>query len=353
MTRVNNGLSDRTTAPVKVDVPRRRPRSLGVSITGLGQYLPALQVTNDDMSRIVETSDAWIRERTGIESRHQADPAEASSDLAYEAARQALAQSDLDADDLDLIIVCTASPDTPLPSTACWLQRRLGASHASAFDLAAGCSGFMYGVHVATGLVRTGMHRHVLVVGTECMSRIVDYSDRGSCVLFGDGAGAAVLASEGRYDLLYTHIGSDGRSADMIQIAAGGSRRALDAERIAAKEDKVAMRGREVFRVAVRRMIEEAQLALDALELTVDDIAWVIPHQANARIIESVGKSLGVRADRLLCDVADVGNTSAASIPLALTRLDREGRFQPGDLVLTIAFGAGLTWGSQVFRVNA
>lgn len=350
MARVNNGISPPRAIPVEAPVPSR-PRSLGVSIAGLGQYLPALQVTNDDMSQIVETSDAWIRERTGIESRHQAAPEEASSDLGYEAAIEALRHANEQIEDIDLIIVCTASPDTPLPATACWLQDRLGAPHAAAFDLAAGCSGFMYGVHVATGLIRSGMHRKVLVVGAECMSRIVDYSDRSSCVLFGDGAGAAVLADQGKYDLLYSHIGTDGASANLIQIPAGGSRRSLNGDRIDAKQDKVAMRGREVFRLAVRRMINEAEAALDALDLTADDLDWIIPHQANARIIEAVGKTLGVTDERLLCDVAKVGNTSAASIPLALSRLDHENRFHPGDIVMTIAFGAGLTWGSQVYRV--
>lgn len=327
-------------------------RWLGVSIAGLGSYLPEATITNEDLKRMVDTSDEWIVSRTGIHSRHKAAPNQATSDLALPAAREALAQARLSADEVDLILVATATPDTPVPPAACWLQRELGATNATAFDVSAACSGFLFAMHTATALIRSGMHKNALVIGAETLTRITDYTDRGTCVLFGDGAGAAVVGTSGYLDLIYTSIGSDGRCADLIHVPAGGSRMPADAKTVAEHQHFLRLKGQEVFRRAVHTMTSAGCAALDSLGMTKSDITWIVPHQANLRITQAVAAQLGLPPERVIQEIADVGNTSAASLPIALKRLESDGRLAPGDKVMLVGFGAGLTWGCQVYVRN-
>lgn len=326
------------------------PKDLGVSIRGLGSYLPAGTITNADLERMVDTSDEWIVTRTGIRSRHRAATEEATSDLALPAAKQALAQAGLAPSDLDLIILATATPDSPVPPASCWLHKGLAASNAAAMDLSAACTGFLYGVHVGSGLIRAGMHRNVLVVGAETLTRMTDYQDRATSILFGDGAGAVVLGQRGGLDLLYSSIGCDGRFADVITVAAGGSREPASAKTVEERRHFLRLRGQEVFRRAVSTMVDAAEQAIAHLGLRAGDIARIVPHQANGRIIAAVGESLGLGPDRVVTDMSDVGNTSAASLPIALDRLLASGNLKIGDIFILVGFGAGLTWGCQVYR---
>lgn len=324
-------------------------RWLGVSVAGLGSYLPPATITNSDLKKLVETSDEWIVSRTGIHSRHRAAPEQATSDLALPAAREALAQARLGTDEIDLILVATATPDSPVPPTACVLQRELGATNAVAFDVSAACSGFLFAMHTATGLIRSGMHKNALVIGAETLTRMTDYTDRSTCVLFGDGAGAAVLGTSGYLDLLYSSIGSDGRGAELISVPAGGSRLPASQATVAERMHCLRLKGQEVFRRAVQTMTKAGCAALDALGLAKSDIAWIVPHQANLRITQAVAAELGLPPERVIQEIGDVGNTSAASLPIALKRLEATGRLAPGDRVMLVGFGAGLTWGCQVF----
>ncbi|MCC6675511.1 MAG: ketoacyl-ACP synthase III [Phycisphaerales bacterium] len=325
---------------------------LGISIAGLGAYLPPATITNRDLQALVQTSDDWIVSRTGIRSRHVAGPHQATSDLALAAARDALAQARLSPRDIDLILVATSTPDSPVPPTACRLQATLGADSAVAMDVVAACSGFLFATHTATGLLRAGMHRNALVVGAETLTRFTDYSDRSTCVLFGDGAGAAILRPDGYLDLLHSSIHSDGAGADLIQIPGGGSRHPASSATIAERMHFLRLKGPEVFRRAVGAMSASVRAALDSLRLLPADIAWLIPHQANHRITLAVADELGFPMDRVIADMADVGNTSAASLPIALSRLQKSGRIQRGDRIMLVGFGAGLTWGCQVFICN-
>jgi 3-oxoacyl-[acyl-carrier-protein] synthase-3 len=253
---------------------------------------------------------------------------------------------------LDLILLCTATPDRIIPSTACVVQAALGASRAAAMDISAACSGFLYGLHLAAGMVSAGLHRNVLVIGAETLSRFLDAEDRQSSALFGDGAGAAVVCPGGALQLLHSAIGSDGRHADLIHVPAGGSRRPATAETVRERQHTIHLRGPEVFKMAVRRMAGEAQAALEATGLELDDIDWLVPHQANARILTAVAQDLGFPLDRLICDLGEVGNTSAASIPITLARMARRGQLLSGQTILLLSFGAGVTWGGQVLRLN-
>lgn len=320
-------------------------------IAGLGYYLPADVITNADLAAMVDTSDEWITERTGIHSRRRADRSHATSDLGLAAATAALKDAGTTADAIDLILVATATPDSPVPATACLIQKMLGAVSAAAMDVNAGCSGFLYGLHTADAFVRAGAARHVLVIGAEVLTRVTDYSDRRTCILFGDGAGACVVSRRGAFELLYTSIGADGTQMDLISIPAGGSRSPASNETIHDRQHFLKLDGGRVFRQAVRRMVEAGQAALQATGLTSNDIAWAIPHQANARIISAVGEQLGIAVPKVVMDVAEVGNTSAASVPIAMTRARNTGNFQAGQLVLLLAFGAGLTWACQIVRV--
>lgn len=319
-------------------------------ITGTGSYAPTRVMTNAELERMVATSDEWIRERTGIRERHIAASGEACSDLAVQAGRRALAAAGLAAADLDLILVATCTGDYPLPATACLVQHQLGATKAAACDLAAACCGFVYALSVADAYVRTGM-RHVLVIGSEVMSAITDWTDRNTCILFGDGAGAAVVsASEGEGGILSTHLRSDGSLCELIAVPGGGSRTPPSEKVVAERTNFIKMKGNETFKVAVRTLEEIARETLAANQLQVEDLDLYVPHQANVRILKAVMERLGLPLEKVMLNLEHYGNTSAASIPIALDEAVRAGRVQDGSLVMLGAFGAGLTWASALIR---
>ena len=319
-------------------------------IAGTGSYTPSRVMTNTELERMVATSDDWIRERTGIRERHIAASGEACSDLAVQAGRRALAAAGLAASDLDLILVATCTGDYPLPATACLVQHQLGATKAAACDLSAACCGFVYALSVADAYVRTGM-RHVLVIGSEVMSAITDWSDRNTCILFGDGAGAAVVsASEGERGILSTHLRSDGSLCELITVPAGGSRTPLSEQVVADRTHFIKMKGNETFKVAVRTLEEIARETLAANQLQVEDLDLYVPHQANMRILKAVMERLGLPLEKVMLNLEQYGNTSAASIPIALDEAVRAGRVRDGSLVMLGAFGAGLTWASALIR---
>jgi 3-oxoacyl-[acyl-carrier-protein] synthase III len=319
-------------------------------ITGTGSYAPSRIMTNAELERMVATSDEWIRERTGIRERHIAASGEACSDLAVQAGRRALAAAGIAASDLDLILVATCTGDYPVPATACLVQHQLGATKAAACDLAAACCGFVYALSVADAYVRTGM-RHVLVIGSEVMSAITDWTDRNTCILFGDGAGAAVVsASEGERGILSTHLRSDGSLCDLIAVPGGGSRTPPSEKVVAERTNFIKMKGNETFKVAVRTLEEIARETLAANQLQVEDLDLYVPHQANVRILKAVMERLGLPLEKVMLNLERYGNTSAASIPIALDEAVRAGRVQDGSLVMLGAFGAGLTWASALIR---
>lgn len=319
-------------------------------IAGIGSYVPARVLTNADLERMVATSDEWIRERTGIRERRIAATGEACSDLAVQAGKRALTAAGLSATDLDMILVATCTGDYPLPATACLVQHQLGATKAAACDLSAACCGFVYALSVADAYIKTGM-RHVLVIGSEVMSAITDWTDRNTCVLFGDGAGAAVIsASDGKRGILSTHLRSDGTLCELIMVPGGGSRTPPSEKVIDERLQYIKMKGNETFKVAVRTLEEIARSTLSANHLRVEDIDLYVPHQANIRILKAVMERLGLPIEKVMLNVDRYGNTSAASIPIALDEAVREGRIKDGSLVMLGAFGAGLTWASAVIR---
>jgi len=319
-------------------------------IVGTGSYTPARVLTNAELERMVATSDEWIRERTGIRERRIAATGEACSDLAVQAGRRALAAAGLAATDLDMILVATCTGDYSLPATACLVQHQLGATKAAACDLSAACCGFVYALSVADAYVKSGM-RHVLVIGSEVMSAITDWTDRNTCVLFGDGAGAAVVsASDGERGILSTHLRSDGALCELIMVPGGGSRTPPSEKVIAEGLQYIKMKGNETFKVAVRTLEEIARTTLSANGLRVEDLDLYVPHQANVRILKAVMERLGLPIEKVLLNLDRYGNTSAASIPIALDEAVREGRIKDGSLVMLGAFGAGLTWASAVIR---
>ena len=319
-------------------------------IAGTGSYVPAKVLTNVDLERMVATSDDWIVERTGIRERHVAGPGEACSDLAVKAAERALAAAGVRAADLDMILLATCTGDYPLPATACLIQHRLGATHAAACDLSAACCGFVYALSVADAYVKSGM-RHVLIVGSEVMSAITDWTDRNTCILFGDGAGAAVIsACENDSGILSTHLRSDGSLWDLIAVPGGGSRLPPSETVVAERMQYVKMKGNETFKVAVRTLEEVARETLAANNFQVEDLDLYIPHQANIRILKAVASRLGLPPEKVMLNLDRYGNTSAASIPIALDEAVRQGRIKEGSLVMLGAFGAGLTWASALIR---
>lgn len=319
-------------------------------ILGTGSYVPERVLTNADLERMVATSDAWIMERTGIRERRIAAPGEACSDLAVKAAERALAAAGVAAADLDLILLGTCTGDYPIPSTACLVQHRLGAARAAACDIGAACCGFLYALGVGDAYVRTGM-RHVLVIGSEVMSAVTDWTDRNTCVLFGDGAGAAVLGpSEGNRGILSSHLHSDGGLWDLIAVPGGGSRMPPSDKMVAERQQYIKMKGNETFKVAVKTLEDSVREALAANNLTAADLDLLVPHQANLRIIKAVASRLDLPLEKVMLNLERYGNTSAASIPLALDEAVKEGRIKEGSLVLMEAFGAGLTWASTVVR---
>jgi 3-oxoacyl-[acyl-carrier-protein] synthase-3 len=317
-------------------------------ILGCGSYLPSQVVSNDDLAKRIDTSDAWIVERTGIKRRHIASEGETTSDLALEAAKRALKHADIGAGDLDLVIVATTTPDETFPSTATKIQARLGMTRGAAFDVQAVCTGFIYGLSVADSFIRAGQAKTVLVIGAETMSRILDWNDRGTCVLFGDGAGAAVLsASQGKgtnadRGILNTRIFSDGRLHDLLYTDGGVSSTKTAGH--------LRMHGKEVFKHAVTNIASAIQQSTDAAGLTPHDIDWFVPHQANQRILDGTARKLGIEAKKVISTIAEHGNTSAASVPLALTAAVQDGRIKRGDLVLMEAMGGGFTWGAALVR---
>ncbi len=326
-------------------------RVRGATIAGTGMYVPERILTNHDLARMVNTSDEWIVERTGIRERHISADGEASSDLAVHAARRALAMANVAPEDVDQIIVATTTPDRILPSCACTVQAKLGATRAAAYDMFAACTGFIYGLSIARGAIGTGMAENVLVIGVEQLSRIVDYTDRNTCVLFGDGAGAALLRPcEPGHGILSVSIHSDGSIGDLLEVPAGGGAMPATHETVDRREHFIRMRGKELFRVAVRGMEESLRVALDRAGVAADQLELVIPHQANQRIIDATRERLGLPADRVILNIDRFGNTSSASIPITLDEVVRAGRLKPGDCVGMVAFGGGITWGATVAR---
>jgi 3-oxoacyl-[acyl-carrier-protein] synthase III len=322
-----------------------------VGFLGMGCYIPEKVVTNYDLEKLVDTNNDWIVERTGIKARHIAAPEDATSDLAVRAANLAIADAGLTPDDIDLVIVATETPDTKFPSTACLVQDKIGAKHAAAFDLSAGCSGFVYGVAVASQMIASGLYKHVLVVGAETLSRIMNWKDRNTCVLFGDGAGAAVLGNvdEG-YGVLAIDLGADGGGGPHLVMPAGGSRKPASHETVDACEHFIHMDGNEVFKFAIKIMARTALHVLEKAGLKKDDIDLLVPHQANIRIIDSAAKRLKLSKDKIMINVEKYGNTSAASIPIALCEAREAGKLKKDENVLLVGFGAGLTWASVLLK---
>jgi 3-oxoacyl-[acyl-carrier-protein] synthase-3 len=318
------------------------------TIAGVGSSLPPRLVPNTWFEDLVETNDEWIRDRTGIEARHFAEPDVQTSDLSVEAARAALESAGIEPGQLDMIVVATITGDTVFPATAVWVQQKLGVS-CPAFDINAACAGFSYGLSAATAFITAGMADTILLIGAEIFSRILDYSDRGTCILFGDGAGAAVVTAAEAAGVEGSILGADGNAAEILWMPAGGTRTPASAETVAARDHTVRMpNGREVFKRAVTEMAASCRELLEKSGRTIDDVDVLIPHQANARIMSAVVERLGIDPAKAIVDVADVGNTSAASIPVALDRAWRAGTIDQGDLVLFTSFGAGLTWGATL-----
>lgn len=327
-----------------------------VRVLGTGSHVPAEIITNDDLARLVDTSDEWIVSRTGMKERRRAAAHEATSDLGLPAAERALEAAGLKGSDLDLILVGTATPDNLFPSTACRLQRRLGAEQAAAMDVAAACSGFIYALGTGAAHVRAGTARHVLVVGAETLTKITDYSDRNSCILFGDGAGAVVLGPDapGTSGLRYVHLGAAGEEdlhgEESIILPGGGSREPTSVQTVTGGRHFMKIKGREVFQFAVRKFRELTQEIIDENGMASGDIDWLIPHQMNLRIIESAIKAVDIPVERVILTIHKYANTSAASIPITLDEAVRDGRIRRGQQVVMLAFGAGLTWGSALLR---
>jgi 3-oxoacyl-[acyl-carrier-protein] synthase-3 len=321
-----------------------------ISITGLGWHVPERVLTNEDLAQMVDTTDEWIMTRTGIRERRIAAPDEAMTDLALPAARQALEQAGVDPADIDLIVVATVTPDSTFPTTSALLADQLGAPAAAAYDLLAGCTGFVYALAQAYGMVAAGLSRRALVVGGDVLSRIVNYRDRSTCVLFGDGAGAVVLEFVERGGFLGFELGADGAGGVHLSLPAGGSRLPASVETLASDQHYIHQNGREVFKFATRVLVSSAQQVLAACGLTVDDIDVYVPHQANMRIIDHAVRKLGVPPERVVTNVDRYGNTSSGSIPLALADAVADGRLRPGKVVLMTGMGAGLTWGSGVME---
>ncbi|RLE07986.1 3-oxoacyl-ACP synthase [Candidatus Aerophobetes bacterium] len=320
-------------------------------IIGTGSYIPSRILTNADLEKMVDTSDEWISTRTGIKERHIADENEAASDLAYEASKRALESAKIKPEELDMILVATITPDMIFPATACILQDRLGARKAAAFDLEAACSGFLYGISVGSQFIATEMYDTILVVAAEALSKIVDWQDRNTCVIFADGAGAAVLRpSNGESRIISTYLGADGGGADLVGVPAGGSRLPASFETVKNRQHYMKMKGNELFKRAVKIMVQAIEISLSRGNLVPGDIDFFIPHQANVRIINAVVKRIGLDMDRVYINLDQCGNMSAASIAVALDQAVKERKIKRGDKVLFTSFGGGLTWASMIVK---
>lgn len=338
---------------LKFKNPRARHDFQGrtCSITGIGSYVPSEILTNQELEKMVETSDEWITTRTGIKERHIAAKDEFTSDMAAKAAERAMKMAGITGSQIDLIIVATITPDMPFPATACLLQHKIGAPRAAAFDLEAACSGFIYGLEIGQQFIMSRTYDSVLVVGAEKLSSIVDWTDRNTCVLFGDGAGAAILQNRlGSHGLLTAVMGADGEKSDLLFMPGGGSRCPATLDSVAAKRHYLQMEGKETFKCAVQAMQSAAQEALRRCELDISQIKCVIPHQANRRIIDAVGERLGAKPEQMFVNLDKYGNTSAASVAIALDEAVASKNVQRGDLILLVVFGAGLTWGAAVIE---
>jgi len=332
--------------------PRRSNKSRRtVSIIGTGSYLPERVLTNQELEKIVETSDEWIRTRTGIRERRIAAADEATSDMATKASLMAMSQAGVKPEEIDLIIVATVTPDMFFPATACWVQKKIGATRAACFDVSAACSGFLYAMEIAQQFISTHVYNTVLIIGADKLSSIVNWSDRNTCVLFGDGAGAAILRNRGAsHGVIVTHMGSDGEFADILFMPGGGSRYPITRENVDQRLNTIKMQGKETYKQAVTAMSEAADRALEAAGLHYDDIACVIPHQANMRIIEAIAHRMRLPMEKFYVNLEKYGNTSAAAVAIALDEAHRAGRFKIGDYILLVVFGGGLTWASSVIQ---
>ncbi len=322
----------------------------GVKISAVGHYAPAAILTNEDLEKTLDTSDEWITTRTGMKRRHIAAPEEATSDLCIAAARDALRNGKIAPSDIDCFIVATSTPDYAFPATACILAAQLGATGKPAFDMEIACSGFIYGLTMASGLIQSGIYSRIMLIGAETLSKIVDRTDRSTAILFGDGAGAVVLEASAENSFLSSELGADGRRPEMLCLLGGGSRRPFTAESLQAGEQYLRMEGREIFKFAVTKMIESTDIALRNAGLQKSDVDWLIPHQANRRIIDAAAKYLDMPDDKVIVNIEEYGNTSAASIPIALSEALRAGRIKAGDIIVFVGFGGGLSWGAVAWR---
>jgi 3-oxoacyl-[acyl-carrier-protein] synthase-3 len=334
---------------------RSSPRSAKplrtVSIIGTGSYVPEKILTNTDLSRMVHTSDDWITTRTGIKERRIAAKDENTSDMAAEAALKAMEQAKISPKDINLILVATATPDMLFPATACFVQKKIGATNAACLDISAACAGFLFGLEIAQQFITSHTHDTVLVIGAEKLTSITNWTDRNTCVLFGDGAGAAILRHRGSaHGVISTHIGSDGRYTDILFMPGGGSRCPITRDNVDLNLATIHMIGKEVYKQAVTAMLNAAKKALEQAGLSIEDIACVIPHQANLRIIEAIADRLGISRDKMFVNLDRYGNTSAAAVAIALDEANRTGRIKRGDYVLMVVFGGGLTWASTILE---
>jgi len=322
----------------------------GVKISAVGHYAPAAILTNQDLEKVLDTSDEWIATRTGMKRRHIAAPDEATSDLCVAAAQNALSKTNLAASDIDCFIVATATPDYLFPATACIVASRLGAVDKPAFDIEIACSGFIYGLTLASGLIMSGVYSRIMLIGAETLSKIVNRNDRSTAVLFGDGAGAVVLEASAENSFLSSDLGSDGSKPEVLCLLGGGSRRPFTVESLEAGEQYLRMEGREIFKFAVTKMIHSTGVALRKANLEKSDVDWLIPHQANKRIIDAAAKYLDMPEEKVIINIEEYGNTSAASIPIALSEALTSGKIKAGDVIVFVGFGGGLSWGAVTWR---
>ncbi len=333
--------------------PRTRPQQPNrtVSIIGTGSYVPERILTNADLEKMVDTNDEWVTSRTGIKERRIAADGEHTSHMAAEAARRAMDQAGIDATEIDLILVATVTPDTFFPSTACHVQRLLGAKEAACFDVSAACSGFLYGVEIAQQFIANHTYETILVIGADKLSSIINWEDRNTCVLFGDGAGAAILRYRaGSHGVITTYMGSDGNYGNILHMPGGGCSIPVTRENVDERLNTLHMNGRETFKQAVLSMSHSARMALDAADLTTDDLTCIIPHQANMRIIEALSDRMEIPIENFMVNLDRYGNTSAAAVAIALDEANRSGRFEIGDYILLVVFGGGLTFASSVIQ---
>lgn len=320
-------------------------------IVSTGMAVPQRVLTNHDLEKIVDTSDSWIRERTGMYARHVSDETVAASDLAYEASQSALEKAGINPEDLDAILMATVSGDYSWPATACILQHKLGAKNAMAFDLSAACSGFVYGLSIAQAFIESGQYKNILLVGVDLLTKVVDWSDRNTCVLFGDGAGAVIVQPNDSKGVLCSELGADGSASELLGQHCGGSRVPITPEAIAQKKHFLFMNGKEIFKSAVRVMAQTCFKVLERCHKSIDEVSLIIPHQANTRILDAVAQRLGLKLEeKFFVNIEKYANTSAATIPIALHEALQQGRLKEGDLVIFVSFGGGLTWGANLIQ---